>query len=266
MAQNDSEPNDAMAFVVESPRHVRDLLSRMIGQRCQILADLGLRSSSWVSAVLDISDDGRFIVLDLGPDEAMNARALLRDRLTMTSRIDRVPVRFECGPLEKMIHQGHPAFKAAMPERLHYAQQRQFFRIPALGALDLRCRIELPDRPGGTARQIDFPVIDLSLGGMALLCPESERDALAIGMSLAQARLRVPDQEELRTPLRVINLGSVETARGESRQRIGCAFQPLDAPAQKALQRFIVEIERKRIARERGTMTERDSHPADKPR
>jgi c-di-GMP-binding flagellar brake protein YcgR len=266
MFPSEDEPDVAMAFVVDSPHQVRDLLYRMIEQRCQILADLGPDSRSLVSAVLELSEDGRSMLLDPGPDAAINAYALRLDRLTMTSRIDRVPVRFECGRLEKVFFQGQPAFRAAVPARLHYAQQRQFFRIPALGGLDLRCRIELPAKSQGAARQIDFPVIDLSLGGMALLCPESERGSLARGMSLAQVGLRVPGQEELRTPLRVINIGSIETARGETRQRIGCAFQPLDPLAQKALQRFIVAIERTRIARERGTVVEGASHHADKQR
>lgn len=67
MFPGEDEPAVAMVFAVDSGYQVRDLMYRMIEQRCQILADLGPDSRSLVSARLEVSGGARSMLLDSAP-------------------------------------------------------------------------------------------------------------------------------------------------------------------------------------------------------
>lgn len=243
---------DGDKYAIHSRQEIRTLLRRLSEQRCLLTAYFDEGRRFLLTAILGFSDDGRYLLLDASPDQETNERTLGAERLLCSSQLDRVELRFGTGPAEMIQHEGLPAFRVPMPASMRYLQRREYYRLLVPVTHTLACAIPLPAAERRPARMLRSRVIDISLGGIALLVPPEARDEITPGMMFNDCRLDLPDVGSIEATLRVCHVCDNTDGRGLPRTQAGCEFVALASAAQSLVQRYILRVERERIARERG--------------
>jgi c-di-GMP-binding flagellar brake protein YcgR len=153
-----------------------------------------------------------------------------------------VKLQFEIGPL--MLEGGDrvSVLSCALPSQLFRFQRRNAYRVRPLLGEALTARLSHPDIPD---MPLELSVLDLSLGGCALLLPD-DMPVPQRGALLRQVEFDLEVDADFRVDLRVQNVSPRDaTAPG---MRIGCEFIDARGSALCALQRFVHNVEKRRRA------------------
>jgi len=251
MAESPNIAVDAR-FGVEDPEQIAHLLRRMVEQRSMLEASLPGSGPGLLSAVLDVDERRRQVVLDATPHAAVERIALAQPQLGFSARVDRVDVRFYTGPLVKIMFEGMPAYRAPLPESMRYLQRREFFRIEVPAAHPAYCQILVPADDDHPPRDLRTRVYDISAGGMSLFVPIGEDKVLTGGAHFGACRLMLPDANPILVGLRVRRNFRISRRGAISQTCAGCEYVDLMPAAQSVIQRYLMRLDRERIAREKG--------------
>ncbi|QSX77845.1 flagellar brake protein [Agrilutibacter solisilvae] len=236
-------------YELREPAAILGLLRRMIEQRCTVSVTVApdtagaAESQGVVSALLAV--DARHLWVDVPRQRHLLDDLLRHSQLSFDSYLDRVHVRFRAGPAHLDTQGGHPALRVPVPGRILHLQRRELMRRePPPG--ELRCRI--PARAPTEGRDhVSATIRDIGGGGLAVLVPESAM-RLEVGEILRGCRLEVPDGGALEVDLEICHLREV-TQRAASVQQAGCRFVDLSESAQSKLFRYLMQLDRERMAR-----------------
>jgi flagellar brake protein len=249
-----ASPQDAdqdERFLLSDPHEIRTLLKRMIDQRSLIDAALPGHGPSLLTSVLAIHDDDE-LILDASPDPGIERRALAEDELGFASRIDRIGIRFRTGPLQRVTWDRLPAYTAPLPQSVRYMQRREYFRLDIPLAHPVSCHVLVPSGDDVVRHEFRARVNDISVGGLSMVIPPGEELAVTPGARFGICRLQLPDNPPVLIGLQVRRLFRAGARSGVSRSCAGCEFVDISPAAETAIQRFMMKLERERIARERG--------------
>ena len=233
------------------PAAIQALLRRLIEQRCTVAVAPVAGTpdthshSAVVSALLAIEAGNLWVDV---PRQASLTELLLRQaELAFDSYLDRVHVRFRAGPAQLDRQDGLPALRVPLPTRILHLQRRELMRRePPPG--ELRCRLPSP-APAKDPRNphINATIRDIGGGGVAVLVPESTM-RLEVGQVLRRCQLDMPDTGTLDVDLEICHVREV-TQRGAPVQQAGCRFVDLSENAQSRLFRYLMQLDRGRMAR-----------------
>ncbi len=225
-------------------------LRSLMQKRGMLSAFIDASADSFLTAILAISPDERYLILDAASDEAINRRVEVAEQLICITQLDKIKIQFATRQLQRITHEGHAAFRTPLPEVLLRLQRREYFRLTAANPHKLSCLI--PIIVDGEKRMIsvEAAVLDISGGGLAVLVPPTET-AFEPDMEFADCRLMLPEIGPIATSLRVRNLFRITNRDGSVMLRAGCEFIDLPASMASTIQRYILKTERERNARER---------------
>ena len=224
----------------------------------QDLAEKGTRSALYYDAahdfimttVLAATDEG--IWLDVGPFPPENKRVLLSDKITLVSLHQHVKIQFEAHDIQSATFDDADAFFIGMPDYLLRIQRREFFRLDIPFSTPIKCRIPIkpdnPDESGKPAVIREFPVLDISGGGVSLLCEENET-GLQPGVEFQDCRIPLPDIGILPVALYIKNNVKFTTHNDLIKMRASCEFCHLNNQASFLLQRYINHLQSKNLAK-----------------
>lgn len=246
---HDADPDDR--FALSDPLQIRTLLGRMVDQRSLIDAPLPGNGPSLLTSILEVDESRERLVLDTSPDPAVERLLLAQPSLQFSSRIDRVDIRFECGPLQRIEWERLPAYSAPIPATVRYMQRREYFRIAVPAAQPVYCQLGAHADADSPPRELRTRVHDISAGGLSLLVPMGEEASMAPGTLFATCRLLLPDSQPVMVGLRVRRLFRAGHRAAGSKGCAGCEYLKLSPAAETAIQRYMMRLERERIARER---------------
>lgn len=160
------------------------------------------------------------------------------DEVTAVAYLDQIKLQFELDGLmllnSPQISNG-AVLRAPIPSTMYRFQRRQAFRVrPNTRTPQAR----LPD-PQAPDQQLRLRILDLSLGGLALLWPEGQ-PAPAIGTAIPSALVELDRDTRFEASLRVQN-SRVDPDGGV---HLGLGFERIDAEAQRSLQRFVDQMQK----------------------
>lgn len=247
-------PDDGDKFAITNPHEVRTLLRRLVDQRSLLTAHFGEGRLFLLTAILGFSPDGRHLYLDTSPDDNINRRTQQAERLLCTSQLDHVEIRFTTGPAIPTQFEGLPAFRVEMPALLRYLQRREYYRLLVPITHALTCQIARHDPAGKPLFSVKARVVDISLGGLALVVPAAAQAHLTPETTFPHCQVELPDTGRFEAVIHVRHVFETRDGRGLPRTQAGVEFQNLSPSAQSLVQRYIMRVERERIARERGLL------------
>lgn len=247
VSPSDTDPDDR--FTISDEQQIRTLLKRMIEQRSLVDAPLPGSGPSLLTSVLAIERDR--LVLDASPDPAIERLALAQQELAFSSRIDRVDIRFSSGPLQRASWERLPAYTTDIPDSVRYMQRREYFRLAIPAAQPVTCQVLVPADEDMPPHEFRTRVNDISIGGLSLVIPFGEEAAMAPGARFGTCRLLLPETPPVTISLRVRRLFRAGHRSGASKGCAGCEYVDLPSAAETAIQRYMMRLERERIARER---------------
>lgn len=231
-------------FSTSNRREILFYLHQLIndGERISVIFEGG--KETVLTLLLDIDEARNELIFDWGGSEESNQRLLRSDRNLFVCAPHGVRNQFLAGAVRATTHKQQRAFVTQLPASYTRLQRREYFRLLLPLTRRPLCTLMLPsDRP------LQVPVVDLSIGGVALELQASALPAFEIGRLLPRVRIDLKKGgAHLDVDLEVRNVGIVE--RGEKTfRRIGCRFVELPHGAEHLLQRFITDIQREERAR-----------------
>ncbi len=225
-------------------------LRSLVQKRAMISAFIDASADSFLTAILDVNPDNDTLILDAASSDVINDRVDGTEQLICVTQLDKIKIQFAANRPVRINHEGHTAFRIALPEVLLRLQRREYYRLIASNPHSLSCLI--PVSSGGEKRMVSMEatVLDISSGGLAILLPPNE-PTLEPETILNDCRLMLPETGPIVTSLRVRNIFRITNRDGSTMLRAGCEFTDLPASMASTIQRYILKAERERNARER---------------
>lgn len=232
--------SEGSPFLIRSQPEIRFILREIAQKRARAALYYGEGNDFFLTMLLDVGE--RHIWLDPGPNMQDNRRALHSDKVIFVSSHRQVKVQFVARRIESVPFSGREAFRLPLPDALLRLQRRDYYRLraPARSALKCAMPAALPAsaRPGTPSVKREMPVLDISVGGVALLCAEHEA-GLQPGKIYPDCRISLPGLDTLIATIRVKNVMAITARDGTASKQAGCEFLHLDGKMAMLLQRYI---------------------------
>lgn len=220
-------------FLLRTSKEVIRLLKSLSDKPDIITAKISGSDHSMMTAVLDVFPQKSLVVLDYGPNEALNKKMLAAEKIVFTTRHDMVETRFSCGELQRVKFKGEPAFAAPIPTSVLYLQRREYFRIKPLISHPVYCELNREDQVSGKLEVLDICIRGLSLHD------EGDQWNLSEGDRLNGCKLILPANPNLTVNLEIQYTTTIVGKDNETTNRVGGKFTNLNQNEEFTLQRFI---------------------------
>jgi flagellar brake protein len=194
-----------------------------------------------LSALLQVNHDT--LILDYGPDAELNQRLQSAETVCCVAHLNSVHYQFDVRELAATTLNGKPAFQCSRPKQMLRLQRRDFYRLSIPLSTPLSCLIPL------SSGDAEISISDISLGGMGLLgyVPDISLD---VGNVLKNCRIELPFIGVITADVEICTSSEQLLKNGIRTLRSGCRFMNLSGTGQTLLQRYINQVDRKRLALE----------------
>lgn len=238
--------DDNSEFILHSRTEIVFVLRSVMHRRELVTAYYDDGGGFILTSILDVRPDAGEVILDWGGDEARNHKLLRSERISFGTAQDKVKVQFRAAGAGKLMFEGAPAFRIALPAELVRLQRREYYRLTTPVSRPVKCVIEEPQEAGGS--KVEETVLDISGGGIAML--DYRPDAkVVVGEVLRDCRLDLPGVGTINVALQIANVFRVTLPNGARCIRAGCQFIEVTPAARSMVQRYVLQLERERNAR-----------------
>lgn len=238
---------DDSQFRITATAEILSELRRAQEQRSLLTTQYGNSREYALTALLDIDGDAGTLTLDACQNPAEQKKVLAAHTLTLETEVQRIRIRFASGRATPVTYQGRPAMQIAVPASMLRIQRREAYRIDTPVNEAVHCRFPHPTL---TNREITLRVADISVKGMGLTS-DPGLWPVQHGARLTDCRVDLPETGVVICDATVVRV--FDDARGgKHRLWVGCQFERLPGAAGTLLQKYILKLERARLARWRG--------------
>ncbi len=239
--------DDNSPFRVTTAGEILGELRAALAQRSLVTIQYGSERESTLSTVLEVNAADRTLLLDACQQPVEHKKVLAARRLTLETEVNRIRIRFDTGSPSAVNHEGRPALQIPLPTSMLRIQRREAYRIDTPVNEAVHCRFA---HPVLNNHEVVLRVADLSVKGMGLTADPGLLPA-AQGTVLKGCRIDLPATGVVNCDALIVRMFE-PTLAGKQRLWIGCQFLRLPGGAGTLLQRYILKLERERLARSRG--------------
>jgi c-di-GMP-binding flagellar brake protein YcgR len=236
-----SEPS---SFSIYNPRQIVHNLSILIKNKCLLSVRFGEGDAFFLTAILEIDEENKTIILDYGPKEILNKQLLKATRVTFQADFAGIKVSFKGHMLTQILYNGEPAFAMPIPESIFWMQRREFFRIKSPRSKGSYVQLELGGQP------VKLTLSDISLTGFSVFNTSTDiSDLLLPGTQFEQCKLVLAETGEDNVSIKIcakfiINPDKIESLKI---QQIGCLFTKITPAFESVVQRYINQLQRESL-------------------
>ncbi|WP_169307394.1 flagellar brake protein [Chitiniphilus eburneus] len=228
-------------YLVADPIHIEHLLNRLLRHGEIIcLYPIGRREPFAIGALLFASDSE--LILD-APVDATVTELLLTHGACCVSQVRGVKHQFDCLPIQRIQYQGTVALSGPRPTQMLSMQRRQHFRMTLPLNPPVICEIPLAED-----NHLQAIVSDLSAGGLKLSAHAPL--PILVGQTLFDCRFTLPGFGQIETDLHIEDAQESELRSGAHQLHYGCQFIGLSRADQQKIQRYLAQLERRRLERD----------------
>lgn len=247
LATEPVERDDDQRFRVTSQTEILSELRTAMAQRALLTLSFGGGRECALSTLLEVDAAGNTLTLDACQNPLDQKRVLGAHTLTLETAVHRIRVRFASGRPAPVTFEGRPAMQIAVPKAMVRIQRREAYRIETPVNEIVNCRFT---HPVLEKREIMLRVADLSVKGMGLTADNGLWPAEP-GTVIKDCRIDLPQTGVVNCDSLIVRVFDTPQT-GKQRLWIGCQFMQLPGAASALLQRYILMLERARLARSRG--------------
>jgi c-di-GMP-binding flagellar brake protein YcgR len=232
-------PDPFSAFRIESPREIA-MLMRQVMDGANPVHLSSPEGGSLTTTIWAVDSASGRLAMQVDAQTPQLQGLIESDEVTAVSYLDAVKLQFDLNQL-MLVHGAHScALQAAMPRAVYRFQRRQSYRVRTL---ERHSPVALLRHPALPDIQLSLRVIDVSIGGCALLMPD-DMPPLEPGLTLHGVRLELDADTRFETTLHVHHISAIlPNAHGA---RLGCELVRLNPASERALQRYIDHTQKRR--------------------
>lgn len=234
-------PSDNSEYMIRSGKEIAYILRAIQHKRELVTAYFNQGKDFILTSILAVDAD-QALILDFGPDEAVNQRMLSTGKIVLTTTQNGVKIQFAINGVAKVDYLGRPAFSARIPHELLKLQRREYYRLPTPIINPIKCSITFPQ--GGKA---EVTIADISLGGIAIT---NYPTSIGLGISdrYSDCRILLPGTGTVSSSIEVRSQREITRKNGQVSYQAGCMFLDLPPGQEAIIQRYIIKLERERTA------------------
>lgn len=167
-------------------------------------------------------------------------RLIDADEAVAVAYLDSVKLQFDVTGLMLVRGKQTCALQAHLPRDLYRFQRRSSFRVRPLERAAPSARLHHPAIP---EMQLTLRVLDVSIGGCALLLPHNV-PPLQAGTALADVSIEMDADTRFTVTLLLHHVTSIPP--NDRGVRLGCEWQSISGAAERALQRYVDQTQKRR--------------------
>lgn len=245
-----SDGNDRQ-FRIDSKREIHAILHGIAHAHSRVALYYGEGNDFILTALLGVDEEGVWVEASSLAEE--NQRILHSNKFIIISSHRQVKVQFVAHQIKSAMFNNRTAFLLPLPESLLRIQRRDYFRLTTPVSIPLRCIIPvtLPAphiQPGTPILKREVTIMDISVGGVALVCEEYDTELLP-GKIYPDCTISLPDMGDITATVKVKSTFEITLRNGLVNKRVGCEFIHLSGDAAALLQRYVTRLQSKVIAK-----------------
>lgn len=226
-------------FRVSHPGEVVGLMRRL--RDGQHAVNLNAPNGRMLSTVLwALDESSRRLNFALGAETSELPALIESEEVVAVAYLDAVKLQFELSGLVVVRSARSAALQAALPDVLYRFQRRQAYRVRPLVPSAPVARLRHPSMP---EMVLELRVLDVSIGGCALQVP-ADVPPLQPGTLLSSVVVSLDPDTTFETAVQMQHVSAIEPdQRGV---RMGCAWDRLSPSAERKLQLYIDQTQKRR--------------------
>jgi c-di-GMP-binding flagellar brake protein YcgR len=187
-----------------------------------------------------LDDRHRRLAFTIDPSHPRAEAMLTSDELVAVAYLDSVKLQFDLPGAVLVRGRDGAALQAPFPGEMYRFQRRGAYRVRTLERSSPTAHLRHPSLPD---MLLPLRVIDVSIGGCALLVGH-DVPPLQPGTQLASVRVELDADTRFETGLQLQHVTDIQP--GARAVRIGCAWERLSPAAERTLQRYIDQTQKRR--------------------
>lgn len=219
-------------------------LLREIQDRNLMLTLAAPQGGSYATTLLALEPDSHSLSFSADAQDSRVPALLQAQEVIAVAFLDSIRVQFQLDNLLLVNGPQGATLRADMPQEMFRFQRRNAYRVQPLGAGAPRATLNLaPPNDQELAPKLHLRVLDVSMGGLALLLPPGPVRYTA-GDDLGSVQVMLDRLTQLSVRLRVQHVRELHAE--PQGQVLGCAFEGLSLGATRELQRYIEQTQKRR--------------------
>jgi c-di-GMP-binding flagellar brake protein YcgR len=192
------------------------------------------------STLWTLDDQRRHLGFSIDADHPHTEALLASDELVAVAYLDAVKLQFDLHDPVIVRGRDGAALQAPFPSEMYRFQRRSAFRVRTLERSSPTAHLRHPALP---EMLLPLRVVDVSIGGCALLVGH-DVPPLQPGTLLGSVRIELDAETRFETGLQLQHVTDIQP--GARAVRIGCAWSRLAPSAERTLQRYIDQTQKRR--------------------
>ncbi len=237
--QDDAGIDPWAPFRMDHPGEIKTLLKQLLDTSVPLSLS-GPDGSSLSAQLWSVDDSAHRIAFSADAGNPQLQRLMEGDEACAVAYVDAVKLQFDLHNLMLVHGARASALQAALPQVVYRFQRRSGYRVRTLERDSPRAELRHPALPD---MRLSLRVMDVSIGGCALFLPH-DVPPLQPGTALQGVRIELDADTRILATVQLRHISSIQpNARG---MRLGCELADLSAAAQRALQLYIDQTQKRR--------------------
>jgi len=226
-------------FRIEQSREIAALLKQLATDSTPVVLS-GPGATGWTTVVWAVDTTQQRVNFSADADNPQLQQLLDLEEATCVAYLDAVKLQFDVEHLVLVRGAKTCSLQANLPREMYRFQRRRSFRVRTIGRGTPTALLRHPSLPD---MQLGLRVLDVSIGGCALMLP-GDVPPLNAGLEIRGVRVELDPDTRFDTDLLLHHVTVLQTpSRGS---RLGCEFMHVQPQAQRALQRYIDQTQKRR--------------------
>lgn len=243
MAESESESESAAdAYkqefeVISSTPRIAAVLRPLLQKHSLVTATLEDSRQYYNTVLLEVDSGNQFLLLDeLHPGEGHHLVAANKT-INLYTQLDGVNVNFAVRIIEIGSSNGLPFYKVEFPESIRYRQRRSDYRAPVSSAVSITVEITSSNK-----ESLSGELHDISAGGLCIRFPRKTSLPIDKDDENLLCSITLTDGKKVKCALRICHVALQESS---NTLFVGGRFQRLDKIQHRAIEKFVIELQRK---------------------
>jgi flagellar brake protein len=226
-------------FRVGHPQERLALLRQLRDGQLPVILN-GPDGGAYTTTLWSLDEHAGRVHFDAAGEPPALQRLLEADEAVAVAYMDSVKLQFELHDLVLLRGASSCSLQCTLPQQVWRFQRRQAYRVRTPAAAAPVARLRHPAIPD---MQLALRVLDLSIGGCALWCPR-DLPPLEPGTRLAEVQIELDVTTRFSLGLQLQHVTAIGIS--DTGQRLGCEWIKLPPPAERVLQRWIDQAQKRR--------------------
>lgn len=228
--------HDQSYQLISSEKHIQALLRPLIEKHNLATISIAGCEEAYSSILLNSEPDSGEITIDgLHPHEG-NTHFASAGQLTLDTQLDGIHLQFSAKLRASVEEDGTIHHLITYPENIRYWQRRQAFRASVSTAHNISVVLKTDK-----GKQCRGKLFDISIGGICIRFPRRDSIAEEFTKDAVFCSMNLPGQNHISCPIKITH--SYKNISGHS-LHVGAQFSKLDKIQHRAIERFVIELQR----------------------